>query len=613
MMRRYHAALALLPELSLRPAMAVRAVLREGYSRKDLLRDVLAGIVVGVVALPLGMALAINSGVAPQHGIYTAIVAGAVVAVLGGSRTQVTGPTAAFIVILAPIASQYGVGGLMVATVMAGLILVAMGALRLGRLIEFIPHPVTTGFTAGIAVVIATTQIDKVFGLDGKFRDHWLDRVADLSQAANTVKWQDALIAALTLGLLIMWPRWNKKIPAPVVALTIAGIVGFVFTRLLHLPVTTLADKFSWTIGAASGHGIPPFPPLPQPALAQLGQGLLDGKKPLVLSFEMISALAPKAMAIAMLGAIESLLCAVVADGMAGTRHDPDSELLAQGIGNIVSPFFGGIASTGAIARTATNIRAGARSPFAALTHAIFVLIAVLVLAPALGYLPMSSMAALLLLVAWNMSEVRHFRHILAVAPRGDVLVLLTCFSLTVLLDMVVSVSVGVMLAALLFMRRMAELSEAKLVSEAHHPHGPLPRDVVLYEIDGPLFFGAAQKAMEALAAVDRTVRVVVLDLDGVPTMDVSALVAFDSALTRLKTMGAFIILAGLKAQPRSMIEKGLAEMEGKVLIVATLEEALLLARDRSMETIPPPEPSAPRFNSGGDKPTTPPPSDVLH
>jgi sulfate permease, SulP family len=592
MLRRYQAALSLLPQLSFRPATALRAALREGYGRKQLIRDALAGVVVGVVALPLAMALAINSGVAPEHGIYTAIVAGAVVAVLGGSRTQVTGPTAAFIVILAPIASQYGLGGLMVATVMAGLILVGMGAARLGRLIEFIPHPVTTGFTAGIAVVIATTQLDKIFGLEGKFRDHWLDRVADLIQALPTAKWQDGAIAALTLALLIFWPRFNKKIPAPVVALSLAGIVGFVFTRLFHLPVTTLADKFSWTLGTRSGHGIPPFPPLPQLPWNSAGA---DGK-PLVLSFEMISTLAPKAMAIAMLGAIESLLCAVVADGMAGTRHDPDSELLAQGIGNIVSPFFGGIASTGAIARTATNIRAGGKSPIASLCHALFVLISVLVLAPLLGFLPMPAMAALLLLVAWNMSEVRHFRHILHVAPRSDVLVLLTCFSLTVLFDMVLSVSVGVMLAALLFMRRMAELSQGKLVADRHHAHGPLPRDVVFYEIDGPLFFGAAQKAIDALTAVNQTVRVLVLDLEDMPAIDVSGLVAFESAIARMQKMGAFVLICGLQPQPRQVLEKaGIVDDPAKLKLCATVEEAIKLARERSLETIPPADPSAPR------------------
>jgi SulP family sulfate permease len=584
MLRRYQAALSTLPP-PVRPAAALRATLKEGYDRRRLVQDALAGVVVGVVALPLAMALAINSGVAPQHGIYTAIVAGALVAVLGGSRTQVTGPTAAFIVILAPIASQYGLGGLMVATVMAGLILFAMGAARLGRLIEFIPYPVTTGFTAGIAVVIATTQLDKILGLEGKFRDHWLDRVADLIRALPTAKWQDGVIAALTLTLLLVWPRLNKKLPAPVIALSVAGVVGFLFTRLLHLPVTTLADKFSWTVGTSSGHGIPPFPPLPQLPWNSPGAG----DKPLVLSFEMISTLAPKAMAIAMLGAIESLLCAVVADGMAGTRHDPDSELVALGIGNIVAPFFGGIAATGAIARTATNIRAGGKSPFAALSHALFVLISVLVLAPLLGFLPMPAMAALLLLVAWNMSEVRHFRHILQVAPRSDVLVLLACFSLTVLFDMVLSVSVGIMLAALLFMRRMAELSEGKLVSEEHHSHGPLPRDVVFYEIDGPLFFGAAQKAIDALSAVNQQVRVLVLDLEDMPAMDVSGLVAFESAIARVQKMGAFVLVCGLQPQPRSVLQKaGIVDQPDKLKLCASVMEALELARQRSRETSPP-------------------------
>jgi sulfate permease, SulP family len=587
MLRRYQAALQLLPQLSFRPATALRASLREGYGKQKLLQDVMAGIVVGVVALPLAMALAINSGVPPQHGIYTAIVAGAVAALLGGSRTQVTGPTAAFIVILAPIASQYGVAGLMVATVMAGLILVGMGLARLGRLIEFIPHPVTTGFTAGIAVVIATTQIDKIFGLEGKFRDHWLDRVADLVQAAPTVKVQDFLVAALTLGLLLAWPRINRKVPAPVVALSAAAVLGLLFT-VIGFPVTTLATKFSWTVGSVSGHGIPPYPPLPAWPWSHPGA---DGK-PLVMSFEMLSTLAPKAIAIAMLGAIESLLCAVVADGMAGTKHDPDSELVGQGLANIVAPFFGGIAATGAIARTATNIRAGGKTPIASLVHALFVLTGVVLLAPLLGYLPMAAMASLLLIVAWNMSEVRHFSHILRVAPRSDVLVLLTCFSLTVLFDMVLSVSVGVMLAALMFMRRMAELAQAKLVSDVKHAAGPLPRDVLFYEIDGPLFFGAAQKAIGALSVANQTVRAVVLDIEDVPAMDVTGLVALESAVSRLHKMGAFVILAGVQPQPREVLQKaGMIDSPDKLVLCESVEHALDLARQRSQETLPPPEP----------------------
>jgi SulP family sulfate permease len=382
-----------------------------------------------------------------------------------------------------------------------------------------------------------------------------------------------------------------KKIPvpAPVIALTLAAVLGLVLT-MYGAPVTTLASKFSWTMGGHSGHGIPPYPPLPVLPWHLPGP---EGK-PMGLSFEMLSVLAPKAIAIAMLGAIESLLCAVVADGMAGTKHDPDAELMGQGVGNIVAPFFGGIAATGAIARTATNIRSGGRSPLAAVAHALFVLLGVVLLAPVLGYLPLAAMASLLLLVAWNMSEVRHFRHILRVAPRSDVLVLLTCFSLTVLFDMVLSVSVGVVLAALLFMRRMAELSATKLVSDTHHKHGPLPRDVLFYEIDGPMFFGAAQKAIEALTAVNTTVRAVVLDLEGVPAMDVSGLVAFESALEQLHKSGAFVIIAGVQAQPRGVLEKaGIVDTPGKTVLIESVDDALKLARERSMETVPPAEPPA--------------------
>jgi sulfate permease, SulP family len=528
----------------------LREALGDGYGPADLRADLMAGAVVGVVALPLSMALAIASGVPPQHGLYTAIVAGAAIALLGGSRVQVSGPTAAFVVILSPIAARFGVGGLLVATMLAGALLVAMGVARLGRFIEFVPYPVTTGFTAGIAVVIGTLQIKDLLGLSvPPLPEHYAERLLVLIRALPTVRWPDALVAALTLAVLLLWPRVSRRVPSPLVALSVAAGAALLLARLLPgFELATIGSRFSYRSGGDWLMGIPQLPPLPVLPWHLPGP---DGR-PLALSLALVRELMPSAFAIALLGAIESLLSAVVADGMTGRKHDADVELVAQGAGNLLAPFFGGIAATGAIARTATNVRSGARSPLAAVTHAVLVLLAVLVLAPALGYLPMASLAALLLVVAWNMSESKHFLHMVRAAPRSDVAVLLTCFGLTVLFDMVVSVTVGVVVAALLFMRRMAEVSGVRLVGEGH-PDLPssLPRGVILYDIAGPLFFGAAEKAFAALRAVERRhLRVVVLDLEDVPAIDATGLFHLDSLVADLHRAGIRVVMIGVQDQP---------------------------------------------------------------
>jgi len=568
---------------ALQPATALRRALRHGYTGKDLRADILAGIVVGIVALPLSMALAVASGVAPQYGLYTAIVAGAVVAALGGSMVQVSGPTAAFVVLLAPISAKFGVGGLVTATVLAGIILMLMGVLRLGGLIQFVPYPVTTGFTAGIAVVIATLQLKDFFGLTvAKMPEHYLERVTALARAFPTLRWQDLSVGLLTLALLLLWPRITRKVPAPLVALGLAGIAAAVLTHFVPgFAVATIRSRFSYEIGGQIFQGIPQLPPLPVLPWHLPGA---DGK-PLGLSLDLLRELTPPAFAIAMLGAIESLLSAVVADGMTGGSHDPDAELLAQGTGNIIAPFFGGIAATGALARTATNVRSGARSPIAAIVHALFVLLSVLALAPVLGYLPMASLAALLLIVAWNMSEAKHFAHALRVAPRSDVLVLLTCFFLTVVFDMVVSVTVGVMLAALLFMRRMAEVSGVRLVDQ-HPLLTGLPKDVLVYEVAGPLFFGAAQKAMSALHRTPTGISVVLLDLSAVPAMDATGMVSLEAAVERLQALGVFVVLAGVQKQPmhvlaRSGIHRG-RKGEKKITVFRSMDRAVAAARKKS-------------------------------
>lgn len=558
-----------------RPATALREALAEGYSRETLRADLLAGAVVGIVALPLSMALAIASGVPPQHGLYTAIVAGGLIALLGGSRVQVSGPTAAFVVILSPISHRFGPGGLLLATLMAGGLLFAMGLLRLGRFIEFVPYPVTTGFTAGIAVVIATLQLKDLLGLTVKeMPEHFVERVEALAAALPTVNAPDVAIGALTLATLVLWPRVTRRVPAPLVGLVVATLAAAVAARFWHgFDAATIASRFSYRWRGLSGSGIPPLPPLPLLPWSLPGA---NGRA-LHLSFALVRDLLPSAFAIAVLGAIESLLSAVVADGMTGRKHDPDAELMAQGTGNLVAPFFGGFAATGAIARTATNIRAGGRTPVAAFVHALVVLLAVVALAPVLGRLPMAALAALLLLVAWNMSELDHFAHMVKVAPRSDVAVLLTCFLLTVLFDMVVAVSVGVVMAALLFMKRMAEVSQVRLVDE--HPFAigrPLPKGVVVYEIAGPLFFGAAQKAMAALGSVDKSVRVVLLDLRSVPALDATGLVGLESAFEHLQRAGILVVLGGVQPQPlRAMARAGWSDRKGRLAIYRSFDRAV--------------------------------------
>ncbi len=559
------------PPRRLPVAAALRKTLVQGYRFEDFRHDAVAGLIVGLVALPLSMALAIASGVAPQQGLYTAIVAGFITALLGGSKVQVSGPTAAFVVLLAPVAEKFGLGGLALASLMAGVLLVIFGLARFGKFIEFIPYPVVTGFTSGIAVVIATLQVRDFLGLTvAHMPDHYIERVGTLVQALPTARLGDCVIGAFTLLVLVWMPRITRRVPAPLIALLAAALLGWLAPRIgPRFDVLTIGDRFPG--------GIPRVPPsfgLPWHLQGPNGA-------PLSMSMEIVYALAGSAFAIAMLGAIESLLSAVVADAMTGRKHDPDSELFAQGVANVVAPFFGGFAATGAIARTATNIRSGARSPFAAMIHALFVLAAVLLLAPLLSYLPMSALAALLLVVAWNMAELKHVLHVLRIAPRSDVLILLACFGLTVIFDMVVAVSVGVVLAAVLFMQRMAEVTGVRLVGDEHPAlQIPLPRGVIAYDVAGPLFFGAAQKAMSALQAVHSSAKCVVLNLQAVPVIDATGLVNLESALARLKKSKTLVILAGVQPAPAEVLARaGIVEEPGRLMIRGSFESAVALAR----------------------------------
>lgn len=573
---------SLLPVVKLRLFAALREKFNEGYGFSDFRADLMSGIVVGMVAVPLGMALAIASGVAPQYGLYTVIIAGGLVALLGGSRFQVTGPTAAFVVILAPIVQKFGFGGLLIAGFLAGVMLVIMGVARMGRLIQYIPHPVTTGFTAGIAVVIATLQLKDFFGLEvAEMPEKFLEKVMALLESAPSFSSAEFAVGFATLAILILWPRLNKKIPAPLVALSVVTLAVVVLKKFLpEFDVATIGSRFTFDIGGVKGQGIPQMLPRLDWPWNYVGA---DGQT-FPFSLKAIEEIIPSAFAIAMLGAIESLLSAVVADGMGGTRHDPDAELVALGIGNMVCPFFGGVPATGAIARTATNIRFGARSPLSAVIHAIFTLLVILLFAPYVSYLPMAALAALLILVAYNMSELSHFIHILRVAPKSDMIVLLICFSLTVLFDMVIGVMVGVMLAALLFMRRMAEVTEGhRIQSEELSIAGNkrFPPDVFVYEINGPLFFGAAEKAAGTMAGISDKIKNVVFLMHEVPVMDVTGLVAFESAINKLRNGKRKICLVGLRRQPKELIlRSGITEGKKDILIVETLEKVLDIVTD---------------------------------
>jgi SulP family sulfate permease len=538
-------------------AFAFRSLRVRGYTGEDFRADLGAGATLGVVALPLSMALAIASGAPPQHGLFTAIVGGIVIALAGGTMHSVSGPTAAFVILLAPITAQYGLSGLLMASLMAGVVLVAMGLFRLGRLIQFIPYPVTTGFTAGIAVVIAVLQLGDMVGLGSLGGEHVWDRIADFVSRLETASWPDLVVGAITLATMIWFPRLTRRIPAPLVSLVLAAVVGVAFARLGQ-DVATIDTRFG---------GIPAVPPLP----------LLPWDVGSGISLSLLTELAPSALAIAMLGAIESLMCAVVSDGMTGSRHDPDSELVGLGLGNIIVPFFGGFAATGAIARTATGIRSGGRTPVSTVIHSLFLLVAMLALAPLLGFVPMAGMAGLLLVVAWNMSDASHFIRMVRISPRSDVSVLLVCFALTVVFDMVVAVAVGVVLAALLFMRRMVEISGARLIGgeEGHLVEG-LPPGVIFYDIAGPLFFGAAEKALAALGVVESGVHTVIIDFEDVPAIDATGMVALESMITKLNSHGIKVVMAKLNSQPRQVIERaGFVETPGKLEIADELSDTI--------------------------------------
>jgi SulP family sulfate permease len=532
---------------------------RQGlFARSHWVPNVVSGITVGVVALPLAMAFAIASGAKPEQGIYTAIVAGLVVSTCGGSRLQIAGPTGAFIVILSGITATHGIEGLQIATLMAGVMVLLLGVARLGGIIKFIPAPVILGFTAGIGVIIFVGQWKNFFGLPAPAGDHFHEQLPELLAALPALHPATTLLAAASLLVVIYGSRVPglRRVPGPLAALVFAAVLQSVF----QLPGVA-------TIGTAFG-GVP--------------SGLPAVQVPEITAARVIELVGP-AFTIAMLCAIESLLSAVVADGMAGTRHDSNQELIGQGLANIAAPFFGGFAATGAIARTATNVRNGGTGPLAGIVHSLTLVAVLLVLAPLAVNVPLAVLAAILFVVAWNMSEARHFVHMVRRAPRADVVILLVTFGLTVFVDLVVAVNIGVILATLHFLRRMSASVEVQAEGgqELHaelaaRGAGPLPPDVLVYKVEGPFFFGAVENFERALATTRTDPRVLILRLRWVPFMDITGVQALEEAIEDLQARGVRVMITGANPRVTAKLEKaGVLDRIGRENFCRDLIEAL--------------------------------------
>jgi len=547
----------------------------KGYDRQQFVADLVAGTIVGIVALPLAIAFAIASGVPPERGLITAIVAGFLISALGGSRVQIGGPTGAFVVIVYGIVQRYGVEGLTIATIMAGVILVAMGIARLGQIIKFIPHPVVTGFTSGIAVVIFSSQVKDFLGLRmGDVPAAFVQKWAAYGSNLTSINPWAILVAGMSLGLIVLWPRVSRRIPGAFIAILLSAIL----VRALHLPVETVGSRFGDLGGG-----------LPRPSLPSIS---LDNALLLV----------GPAFSIALLGAIESLLSAVVADGMIGSRHRSNMELVAQGIANIASPIVGGIPATGAIARTATNVKNGGRTPVAGMVHAIVLLLIAIFFGRWASLIPLPALSAILLVVAYHMSEWRTFRAELR-APKGDVAVLLAVFALTVLVDLTVAIQVGMVLASFLFMQRMAEVTNVTAVTRALRESAGddsddapdrrrIPDGVEVFEISGAFFFGAAETFKETLGTIARKPKVLIVRMRDVSLLDSTGIRALRDVIERSRKDRTLVLISEVHAQPAIVLERsGLKEELGPENVVMTLEDALDLARRYLTVRMPTPLP----------------------
>ena len=541
---------------------------REGYSREKVMRDLISGVVVGIVALPLALAFAIASGVPPERGLYTAIVAGFIISALGGSRVQIGGPTGAFVVIVYGIVTKFGYDGLVVITMMAGGILIILGMARMGALLKFIPYPVITGFTSGIAVIIFSSQVKDFLGLKmGSVPPDFMDKWVAYAGKLQTLSIPTTLVAVGSLVILLVWPRVSRLVPGPFVAMVAATIV----VQLFHLPVETIGSRFG---------AVPSMLPAPHiPAIPW--NHLRDFISP--------------ALTVALLAAIESLLSAVVADGMIGTRHKSNMELVAQGVANIASPIFGGIPATGAIARTATNIRTGGRTPLAGMIHAVTLLLILIFLGRWAAMVPLAALAAILVVVAYHMSEWRSFAGLLR-APRSDLVVLLLTFALTIFVDLTIAVQVGIVISSLLFMKRMADVTNIEGVTsdlrDQNEDPGEItqvrkkrrivggfevPPGVEIYEVNGPFFFGAADKLKDVMMEIAKPPKVFILRMRNVPAIDATGLHALEQMAKKSRARGTELILTEVRQQPLRAIVRArkLDAIGGREHLAKTLEIAL--------------------------------------
>ncbi|TAK59295.1 MAG: sulfate permease [Bacteroidetes bacterium] len=536
----------------------------QGYTKEQFFADATAGVIVGIVALPLAIAFGIASGVTPEKGIITAIIAGFIISVFGGSKVQIGGPTGAFIIIVYGIIQNYGMTGLTIATIMAGVILVIMGLFRFGSAIKFIPYPVVVGFTSGIALLIFSTQIKDFFGLSiqdvpAEFHEKWITYF----QTSSTINYYAFGIAALALLIMIYWPRVTHRIPGSLIAI----IVTTVIVQFFHFPVETIGSKFG---------EIPSNLPAP---------------KFFAINLTLIKNLIAPATTIAILAAIESLLSAVVADGMIGGKHRSNMELIAQGLANIVTPIFGGIPATGAIARTATNIKNGGRTPVAGIIHAITLLLIMLFFGTWAKLIPMATLASVLIIVSYNMSEWHSFKELLK-SPRSDIIVLLTTFFLTVIFDLTIAIEIGMVLAVFLFMKRMAEVTNVGMITreledeeEKPDPNSidkkQIPKGVEVFEINGPFFFGAASKFNDEMRVVEEPPRVRIIRMRNVPAVDATGLQTLKKFHHDSQKQGTTIILSGVHTQPLyAMTQAGLFDLFGEQNIYGNIDDALDRARD---------------------------------
>lgn len=529
----------------------------KSYSKKQLVNDLVAGVIVAIIALPLSIALAIASGVSPEKGIYTAIVAGFVIAFLGGSNVNISGPTAAFATIVAGIVAQFGTSGLVIATLMAGLILILMGVFRFGSLIKYIPHTITTGFTSGIALTIVIGQIKDFLGLtfpEGMPTVETAEKVEAIAHSITTINWQALLMGVIALAILIVWPKISKKIPGSLIAV----VVGVVVVKVFDMEVNTVGDLYTIS------RDLPKFA-LPEFSLATVKQ------------------LIPSAFTIAILAGIESLLSCVVSDGMIKDKHNSNTELIAQGVGNICSGLFGGIPATGAIARTAANVKNGGRTPVAGIVHAAVLLLVLVVLMPYAAWIPMPVIAAILFMVAYNMCEWRQFVKICKTAPKSDIIALVVTFVLTVVFDLVVAIAVGMIIAVVLFMKRMADVANIRTWTKGgeNAPDSErlkeVPENTTVIEFEGPMFFASSEKFNSI--TFEEGIKVVILRMRNVPALDSTAMRALNEIYSTCKKSDLTLILSHTNEQPLSVMKKaGFYDELGSENFLPNIDEALAYA-----------------------------------